>query len=212
MCRLLFLSWHTWGRGGACPDSSVSSSCSVPDPGSLQLFYSKGLERALPLLTLNFTLPTSQPGSDLSQWSMDWNTERLGISSKKLVREIRGTWALGQEEGPFAPGPLPRPGELRLWECKACARLGHTGSFVLPPPQRRHYSTLCPQILQKTQWTNSGEKLQFILPKRHVERHCNVICRPHPSIEGSGSPPRVRSKKQRMGRSDVSGASMLPAL
>lgn len=136
MCRLLFLSWHTWGRGGACPDSSVSSSCSVPDPGSLQLFYSKGLERALPLLTLNFTLPTSQPGSDLSQWSMDWNTERLGISSKKLVREIRGTWALGQEEGPFAPGPLPRPGELRLWECKACARLGHTGSFVLPPPPK----------------------------------------------------------------------------
>lgn len=68
---------------------------------------------------------------------MKWNTDRVPGYKKKLVeRQIRGTWALGQDEGPFAPGPLPSPGELRLRECKACARLGHTGPFVCPPSRK----------------------------------------------------------------------------
>lgn len=47
------------GQAQAALSTPAALSSPLPSPGSLQLFHWKGLERALPLLTLNFTMPTA---------------------------------------------------------------------------------------------------------------------------------------------------------
>lgn len=68
------------GRARATLSAPAALSGPLPSPGSLQLFHWQGLERAFPLLTLNFTRPALPTWvRPLSQWNMEWNTDRVPV-------------------------------------------------------------------------------------------------------------------------------------
>lgn len=133
-------------------------------------------------------------------------------------------------------GPRGRPlsfqapsslGELRVWECKACARPGHTGPFC--PHTQGKTSLLYPlppnAPPHKAPMGNPGQEtpISYSVSSTSVDSH--TLRGPHPGslvstggvrvMEGPESLPGVggrgQGKGQAVGRSDVSSASVLPA-
>lgn len=177
--RQLGLSKHTWGERtpSSCFGSSCSPSLLPPCSCSCSSGHFQGLKRAQ-------SSPKPRPLSSLRLGPALSQFKGVGWSSLVIGAETQGARHLPDEAGRGATGlqakrrPLsfqaPPPSELRGWECRACARLGHTGPFVSPHPGEDHSSPLCPpppnpsQDSHKTHWSNPGQKLPF---QQHLHEH-----------------------------------------
>lgn len=201
----LRLSRHTWGAGGDTP--AVVSAPAAPrglpsQPAPCSFSSGRG---PCPPEPQPPSTGCPRPPSPPVQGSRGGPSLVIAGGDPEHQAPSRRGWQRGNPGGGPRGRPLSFqapsiPSELRVWECKACARLGHTGPFV-SPHRREDLTTLPPKKALPKFPTRRSEPTparssHLRLPKRYLCGHPTRSGDPQPgslvSTKGSESPPGVR--------------------